>query len=101
MGSRLPFPKPALADLCRRNGIRRLSLFGSRLKGTFRPDSDVDLLVEFEAGSVPTLLDMARMERELSTLLGGLTVDLRTAEDLSRYFREEVVQQAQEQYVSR
>lgn len=100
MGSRLPFPEHALADLCRRNGIRRLSLFGSRLKGTFRPDSDVDLLVEFEPGSIPTLLDMARMERELSTLLGGLTVDLRTAEDLSRYFRDEVVQQAQEQYVS-
>jgi predicted nucleotidyltransferase len=59
------------------------------------------LLVEFEAGSIPTLLDMARMERELSALLGGLTVDLRTAEDLSRRFREEVVQQAQEQYVSR
>ena len=101
MGSRLPFPERALADLCRRNGIRRLSLFGSRLKGTSRPDSDVDLLVEFESGSIPTLLDMARMERELSALLGGLTVDLRTAEDLSRYFRDEVVQQAQEQYVSR
>ena len=86
MGSRLPFPEDALADLCRRNGIRRLSLFGSRLKGTFGPDSDVDLLVEFEPGAIPTLLDMARMERELSTLLGGLTVDLRTAEDLSRYF---------------
>lgn len=101
MGSRLPFPEHALEDLCRRNRIRRLSLFGSRLKGTSRPDSDVDLLVEFEPGSIPTLLDMARMERELSALLGGLTVDLRTAEDLSRYFRDEVVQQAQEQYVSR
>ena len=101
MGSRLPFPEDALAELCRRNGIHRLSLFGSRLKGTSRPDSDVDLLVEFESGVIPTLLDMARMERELSVLLGGLRVDLRTAEDLSRYFRDEVVNHAQEQYVAR
>ena len=100
MGSRLPIQEDALADLCRRNGIHRLSLFGSRLKGNFRADSDVDLLVEFEPGTIPTLLDMARMERELSELLGGLRVDLRTAEDLSRYFREAVVQQAQEQYVA-
>lgn len=100
MGPRLPIPETALADLCKRNKIRRLSLFGSRLKGTFKPSSDVDLLVEFEPQAITTLLDMSRIERELSALLGGLKVDLRTAEDLSRYFRDEVVREAQAQYVA-
>jgi predicted nucleotidyltransferase len=100
MGSRLPIPEAALAELCGRNKIRRLSLFGSRLKGTFKPSSDVDLLVEFEPLATVTLLDMSRIERELSALLGGLKVDLRTAEDLSRYFRDEVVREAQAQYVA-
>ncbi len=100
MGSRLPIPEAALTELCTRNKIRRLSLFGSRLKGTFKPSSDVDLLVEFEPQAITTLLDMSRIERELSALLGGLKVDLRTAEDLSRYFRDEVVREAQVQYVA-
>ena len=83
-----------LADFCRRNGISRLSLFGSRLKDGARPDSDVDLLVEFEPGRVPGLFAIAGMEIELSEMLGGLRVDLRTAEDLSRYFRDEVASSA-------
>ena len=83
-----------LAEFCRRNGIRRLSLFGSRVTGTARPDSDVDLLVEFEPECVPSLFALARMERELSEMLGGLRVDLRTEQDLSRYFRDEVVSSA-------
>jgi len=70
----------------------------SALKGTNRPDSDVDLLVEFEPDARPTLLTMAQIELELSPLLGGRKVDLRTAQDLSRYFRDEVVQAAQVQY---
>ena len=60
-----------LAPICRRHRIRKLSLFGSRLKGTARPDSDVDLLVEFEPNAVPGLLGIAAMELELSALLGG------------------------------
>ncbi|MBC7734511.1 MAG: nucleotidyltransferase domain-containing protein [Bacteriovorax sp.] len=87
-----------LAPVCRRHRIRKLSLFGSRLKGTARPDSDVDLLVEFEPNAVPGLLGIAAMELELSTLLGGRKVDLRTAQDLSRYFRDEVVRTAEVQY---
>ena len=63
--------------------------------GTFRDDSDLDLLVEFEPATRVTLLDMAHMERELSDLI-GFKVDLRTAEDLSRYFRQEVLDQAVE-----
>ncbi len=96
----LSFEPEALAALCRRRGIRRLSLFGSVLKGTAGPDSDVDLLVEFERGATPSLLNIAEIEQELSGLLGGRRVDIRTQEDLSRYFRDEVVREAQVQYES-
>jgi predicted nucleotidyltransferase len=91
----------ALRALCRRYHIRRLSLFGSTLKGTKRPDSDVDLLVEFEPGATPGLLTMAQIEIDLSELLGGRKVDLRTAGDLSRYFRDEVVRTAETQFDAR
>lgn len=96
----LTFDADAIAQTCRRHGVRRLSLFGSRLKGSARPDSDVDLLVEFLPGSRTTLLDMAQIEIELSQLLGGRKVDLRTPNDLSPYFRDEVVRMAQVQYVA-
>ncbi|MEY4908443.1 MAG: hypothetical protein RL260_2161 [Pseudomonadota bacterium] len=89
-----------LSTLCRRHHIARLSLFGSRLKGTARPDSDVDLLVDFEPDAGITLFDMVRIEDELGELLGGRTVDLRTAAELSRYFRDEVVNMAVPQYVA-
>src|SRR5437016_658919 len=95
------FPdQAALAALCRRHHIRRLSLFGSTLKGTARPNSDVDLLVEFEPTAKPSLLTMAEIELELSTLLEGRRVDLRTKEDLSRYFRDDVVQMAEVQFAA-
>ena len=68
--------RAALAALCRRHHIRKLSLFGSVLKGTARQDSDVDLLVEFEAGWIPGLLGLAGIEAEISPLLGGRRVDL-------------------------
>ena len=87
-----------LARFCEQHHIRRLSLFGSQLKGTARPDSDIDLLVEFEPEHIPGLLGIAGMELTLSELLGGKKVDLRTAGDLSRYFRDEVVRTAQVQY---
>jgi predicted nucleotidyltransferase/Tfp pilus assembly protein PilF len=92
--------RDALASLCRRRHIRRLSLFGSVLKGNARPDSDVDLLVEFSRGAKPSLLDLADIEQELSALLAERRVDLRTAEDLSRYFRDEVLREAEVQYES-
>jgi predicted nucleotidyltransferase len=94
MPDRLFTDPPALIALCRRHGIRRLSLFGSVLKGTHRPDSDVDPLVEFEPGAAPGLLGLA------ASLLGGRRVDLRTAHELSRYFRDEVVRTAQVQYAA-
>lgn len=98
MPARLFPDEAALASLCRRHRIRRLALFGSTLKGTNRAGSDVDLLVEFEQGSVPGLLGLSGIEAELSALLGGRPVDLRTQADLSRYFRDEVARTAEVQY---
>lgn len=98
MSSRLPIDATTLATFCERHSIRKLSLFGSLLKGTARPDSDIDLLVEFEPGRKPGLLGMVAIEDELSGLFGGRRVDLRTAEDLSRYFRDDVVRGAEVQY---
>jgi predicted nucleotidyltransferase len=90
----IDLPPDKIAEFCKRNQIRRLSLFGSALRGDFRPGSDIDLLVEFRDGATPSLLDLARMERELSAVLGGRKVDLRTPQELSRYFREEVLSAA-------
>lgn len=99
-GKELFADKAALARLCRRHHIRRLALFGSRLKGNERPDSDVDLLIEFEAGEAPGLIGLAGIEAELSLLLGDRRVDLRTRRDLSRHFRDEVERTAQVEYAA-
>lgn len=90
--------KEKIADFCRRNHIRKLSLFGSVLRDDFGPESDIDVLVEFEAGHVPGFFRLFDMEEELSSLLGWRKVDLRTPEDLSRYFRDEVLAQSWVQY---
>jgi predicted nucleotidyltransferase len=79
-----------LAELCRRHHIVRLALFGSTLEGTAGPDSDVDLLVEFQPGMQPGLLRLASIEAELSGLAGGYRIDLRTVQDLSHHFRDDV-----------
>lgn len=100
MADLLPVDPQELARLCQRHDIIRLALFGSRLKGTDRPDSDIDLLVAFAPGKEPGLLRLAGIEAELSALLGGRHVDLRTAEDLSPHFREEVERTATVQYVA-
>lgn len=99
MSVRLRLDRGALADFCRAHHVRRLSIFGSVLKGTARPDSDIDLLVEFEDHATPSLFDLADMEQELAVLLGR-HVDLRTPGDLSRYFRDEVLRDAEVQYES-
>ena len=98
MQKSLKLDESTLARFCEQHQIRRLALFGSQMKGTARPDSDIDLLVEFEPDGVPGLFGIATMELELSDLLGGRKVDLRTAQDLSRYFRDEVVRTAEVQY---
>ncbi len=91
-------PREKVAEFCKRNRIRKLSLFGSALRGDFRPDSDIDVLVEFEPGHVPGLAFFA-MENELSEILGR-KVDLNTPQFLSRYFREQVLAEAEVQYAA-
>ncbi len=89
-----------LAAFCRRHYVTRLSLFGSVLRGTIRPESDVDLLAEFEPGHTPGFFRLHDMAEELSHFYGGRKVDLRTPQDLSRYFRDEVQATAKVQYAA-
>jgi len=84
-----------LADFCKKNHIKSLSLFGSVLNDTFHGDSDIDLLVQFKEGEKPGFFELVEMERTLSELFGGRKIDLRTPEDLSRYFRDEVLKNAE------
>jgi hypothetical protein len=91
-------PADRVADFCRRHHIRKLSLFGSVLRDDFRPDSDVDVLVEFEQGKSPGLIRLAGMELELSDMLEGRKVDMNTPRCLSPYFREQVQREAEVQY---
>ena len=91
-------PRDKIADFCRRHHIRKLAVFGSVLHGDSRPDSDLDILVEFEPGHVPGLAFFG-MEQELSELLGR-KVDLNTPQFLSPYFRDEVLAEAEVQYAA-
>ena len=92
-------PQEQLTAFCRKNHIRKLAIFGSALKGALRPDSDIDILVEFEESHVPGYFGLCGMENELSDILGR-QVDLRTPEELSRHFRDEVVKTAEVQYAA-
>jgi hypothetical protein len=96
--NKLQVSKDLIAEFCRRHHIRRLSFFGSILREDFRTDSDVDVLVEFEPDREVGFFRLAAMERELSELLGGRKADIRTPEDLSRYFRRKVMSMAEVQY---
>lgn len=95
---RIDIPLERIAEFCRRHHIRRLALFGSVLRDDFTPDSDVDVLVEFEPGKTPGFAFFS-MQEELSAILGR-RVDLTTARSLSKYFRDEVLAEAEELYVA-
>ena len=97
---RLPIEPLKLAAFCEANGIRKLSLFGSQLHGTARPDSDVDLLVEFYPDRIPCLFEVARMQREISEMLDGREIDLKTPMGLPPFFRNQVIKEALLQYGS-
>jgi len=99
MNKNIEIQKDKIADFCRRHHICRLAIFGSALRDDFEQGSDVDVLVDFEPGRTPGFFKLFEMEEELSGLFGGRKVDMRTAEDLSRYFRDEVVAGAEVQYV--
>lgn len=88
-----------VTEFCRRNRVRRLSFFGSVLRDDFGPASDVDVLVEFEPGATVGYFSMSRMEQELTEMFGR-RVDLRTPKELSRYFRDQVLADALEEYVA-
>jgi uncharacterized protein len=99
--ARIDLPRERIAQFCRRHHIRRLALYGSVLRDDFTPESDVDVLVEFEPGKTPGFA-IVRMQDELSAMLGR-RVDLRTPNELSKYFRDEVLAvlaEAEELYVA-
>ena len=98
MGIRPEISKDKIAEFCRKHRIKKLALFGSVLREDFRSESDVDVLVEFEPGNVPGLAFFS-MEKELSEILGH-KVELHTPQFLSRYFRDEVMAEAEIQYVA-
>lgn len=97
MSPRIPIDRNRLAEFCRRHHIRRLSLFGSVLRDDFRPDSDIDVLVEFEPGQVIGLR-IIDIEDELSELLGGRKVDLVSVKSLNPRLRDRVLTSAVVQY---
>jgi len=97
--ARIRIHKNELDGFCQRHRIRRLALFGSVLRADFGSRSDVDVLVEFEEGARVGLFELYDMEQELSHLLGGRKVDMNTPKSLSKYFRDQVLQEAEEQYV--
>ncbi len=100
MNLKLVIDRKKVAEFCTRRHIRKLAFFGSVLRDDFGPEGDVDVLVEFEPGQRVGLIRMGGMSVELSSILGR-NVDLRTPQDLSRYFREEVVEGTEVQYVQK
>lgn len=90
----IDIPKNKIAEFCRRYHIRKLSLFGSVLRDDFRPESDIDFLVESEPGRTPGYFKLVSMEMELSEMLEGRKIDLRTPNELSIYFRDRVMLEA-------
>ena len=97
MTVKIYIPEGQLHDFCRKHGIRRLAIFGSALTDRFGPESDVDVLVEFHPDRTPGLIRLSGMEIELGKIIGR-KVDLRTPAELSRYFRDEVLQEAEVRY---
>lgn len=100
MNANISISQEELADFCRRSQIRRLAFFGSVLRDDFGPDSDVDVLVEFEPGARVGLFELHDMEQELSRLLGGRAIDMNTAGSLSKYFRDIVLAEAEVLYAT-
>lgn len=101
MNKGLKVQREKIASFCNHHYILRLAIFGSALSDDFGPESDVDVLVDFMPGHTPGFFKLFEMEEELSALFGGRKVDLRTPQDLSRYFRDEVVASSQVQYVKK
>jgi len=99
MNKNIVIAKDKIREFCEQHYVRRLAIFGSALRDDFGSWSDVDVLVDFMPGHTPGFFKLFEMEEELSGLIGGHKVDMRTPEDLSRYFRDKVVTEAEVQYV--
>ena len=93
-------PTDQIAAFCRRNHIRRLALYGSFIRDDFGPESDIDVLVEFDPGVPVGFFELFAMERELSALLGGRRAEMNTPNSLSQYFRDEVLAEAEVLYAA-
>ena len=101
MNKQISIQKDKIAEFCKKHHILRLAIFGSALRNDLGPESDLDILVDFEPGRTPGFFKLFEMEEELSRLFGTRKVDLRTPQDLSRYFRDKVLEGAEVQYVRR
>ncbi len=99
MLTNLHLDQASVTEFCRRHLLLRLAFFGSVLRDDFAENSDVDVLVEYSPEHVPGFIALAGMEEELSAILGR-KADIRSAGDLSRHFRDEVVREALVQYVA-
>jgi len=99
MSLRIEVDQASVSEFCRTHHIQRLAFFGSVLRDDFRPDSDVDVLVEFEPGYKLGLFDLIRMQQEFSGLIGR-EADFRTPEDLGRYMRQRILDEAEVQYAA-
>lgn len=99
MNRHLAINREKIAEFCEHHHIRRLAIFGSALRDDFTADSDVDVLVDFVPRHVPGFFGLFDMEEEMSVIFGGHKVDIRTPEDLSRYFRDKVIAKSEVQYV--
>ncbi|HEY7725791.1 MAG TPA: nucleotidyltransferase family protein [Anaeromyxobacteraceae bacterium] len=100
MPARIPVDRKAIADFCRRHHVRRLALFGSVLRSDFRPDSDVDVLVEFEPEHVPGFIALHGLEEELGALMSGRKVDLVTERFINHRIRDRVLSSAEVQFAA-
>ena len=94
MAAHIQLDPEFVAEFCRRHHVQRLSLFGSVLTDKFRPESDVDVLIEFEPEHTPGFFALARMQFEIEAVVGR-PVDLRTPKELSRHFRDDVLRSAE------
>src|SRR5438046_6645422 len=98
MGSRIPIDQEKLAEFCRKHHIRKLWFFGSVLREDFRPDSDVDVLYEFEPGHAVGFFELGAMEQDLSSLLGHRKLEMINPKFLNRWIRKQVLEEARLQY---
>ena len=87
-----------IKEYCLRHHITKLALFGSAIRNELTPESDIDILVEFDQNNVPGFFDLFNMEKELSALLNNRKIDLRTPKDLSKYIRNDVLKEAEVLY---